>query len=312
MFPVDQDQARLAAQLSKVDLLSLMVGEFPELQGVMGSYYAASQKLDFNVSQALEEQYLPRGYGDGLPNTSLGILLSLVDKFDSLVGFFAIGKIPSADKDPFALRRMALGIVRMCIELELDIDVYRFAQQALEIYGGKLGSTDTALQVSQFIMQRLPTLYKDSGIDMRLVRAVEALDIYHPHDFNKRLLVIQAFYSGDDAPAIVEVHKRVNNILKKNSGEFDGDILESALIEPAEITLYKALNDIQVDLQTARDKRDYARLLSLGASLRKEVDDFFVDVKVMSEDAQQRQNRLVLLARLRDLLAEVGDLSFLA
>lgn len=309
---VDRSKASLAAQLSKVDLLTAMVGEFPELQGVMGRYYASAQDLDTELAQALEEQYLPKGHGDALPNTALGIVLSLTDKFDSLVGMFAIGKEPTADKDPFALRRMALGVVRMCIELELDLDAYELAEQSAQIYGTSIATAQISEQVAQFIMQRLPTLYKDSGIDMRLVRAVEVLGIYHPSDFNKRLVVLQDFYSGQDAGALAEVHKRVNNILKKNPFSGERQFKTHALVEEAEISLHQALEGIQPELQQARELQDYETILQLGASLRADVDVFFVHVKVMSDDAAQRHNRLLLLVKLRELLAEVGDLSFLA
>lgn len=310
---VDRNKCRLIGELSKVDLLTAMVGEFPELQGIMGRYYAVAQGFDEDVAQALEEQYLPRGQGDSLPNSGLGIALSLADKFDALVGLFSIGKEPSADKDPFALRRMALGVVRMCIELELNLDVLKLAEIALDGYGNlNLDTSKVSKSVALFIMQRLPTLYKDSGIDMRLVRAVEALNIYNPSDFNKRLVVLQQFYNGNDANALAEVHKRVNNILKKNSVNEQAKIEPNAFTAPAEKQLYNALERIQPKLKVARENADYAAILQLGASLRADVDLFFIEVKVMSDLDIERDNRLIILMQLRDLLAEVGDLSFLA
>jgi glycyl-tRNA synthetase beta chain len=309
---VDQEEAVLAGRLSKVDLLTSMVGEFPELQGIMGRYYAQAQGYSDSLSQALEEQYLPRGQGDALPNSKLGVVLSLADKFDALVGLFAVGQEPKADKDPFALRRMALGIVRMCIELELDLDVHILAKITRDTYSSLSISDDIPEKVAVFIMQRLPTLYKDSGIDMRLVRAVEALSIFNPSDFNKRLVVLQKFYQGDDAAALAEVHKRVNNILKKNTIEGHHDIVSGALVEPAEKALHAALCDLTYEAQNARAQQDYERLLQLGVSLREVVDLFFVEVKVISEIEVEKRNRITLLAQLRDLFAQVGDLSFLA
>lgn len=311
ILKVDADEAKLAGELSKVDLLTSMVGEFPELQGTMGRYYAKAQGYSDSLAQALEEQYLPRGQGDGLPNSSLGILLSLADKFDALVGFFSIGQEPKADKDPFALRRMALGIVRMCIELELDLDVCHLAKLAAQAYGFE-NQGEIAEKVAIFIMQRLPTLYKDSGIDMRLVRAVEASKVYNPSDFNKRLVVLQSFYKGNDAAALAEVHKRANNILKKNAMTEGHQLQAEALSEPAEKALYEALAAAEGDIASARAKGDYVALLQLGASLREIVDAFFLDVKVMSDNPVEKDNRLYMLTQLQALFAEVGDLSYLA
>lgn len=312
MLKLDLNDASLAGQLSKVDLLTAMVGEFPELQGTMGRYYALAQGLSPELAQALEEQYLPRGQGDALPNSSLGIVLSVADKLDSLVGMFAIGQEPSADKDPFALRRMALGIVRMCIELELDLDLLQMARIAGQFYTEQKITEETAEKVAIFIMQRLPTLYKDSGIDMRLVRAVESLRIYNPSDFNKRLVVLQKFYQSEGAAALAEVHKRVNNILKKNAEGASTTIQTEYLSEPAERALHDAFTNMQADVEQAQSAGDYERLLQLGASLRSIVDEFFIHVKVMSENPVEQQNRLALLEKLRQLFAQVGDLSYLA
>ena len=312
---IQSDDIVLTAQLSKVDLLTAMVGEFPELQGIMGRYYAGIQGFSTELAQAMEEQYLPRGQGDALPNSSLGIVLSLADKIDSLVGLFAIGQEPSADKDPFALRRMALGIVRMCIELELDVDVQQMASQALNAYPEDIKAlvSEQKLQsVAVFIMQRLPTLYRDSGIDMRLVRAVEALNIYNPCDFNKRLVVLKQFYRSEDALALAEVHKRVNNILRKNPvGDSSFKIDTDHLVEPAEINLHQALQSLEPKLVEAKQKGNYAELLQLCASVRQSVDQFFIDVKVMSDIAIQQHNRLALLSQLQGHLGQVGDLSYL-
>jgi len=310
---VEKEFAALAAQLSKVDLVSNMVGEFPELQGIMGQYYARAQGLPEPVAQALAEQYLPQGQGDELPITPLGIALSLADKFDSLAGFFGIGYEPSGDRDPYALRRMALGIVRICIELELDIDVYQYVKLALE---GFEQSDDLTLakSISDFIMLRMPTLYRDLDMDTQMIRAVEGIPCYRPLDYHRRILAVRAFYRTPSAIALAEVYKRATNILRKNKVQLNQihEITPESLTESAERTLFNELDRVRPLAQEAIQAQDYKYVLDLGAQLQPQIAKFFETVKVMSEDPNEQRNRLELLARVQRLLAKVADLAVLA
>jgi len=312
---IDVHLAQQAGELSKSDLMSQMVGEFPELQGIMGRYYGQAQGLNPKIAQALEEQYLPRGQGDALPNSELGVCLSLADKFDSLVGFFGIGKSPTSDKDPFALRRKALGIVRICIELEKKINVEHYAQQAFAIYPSGILQNNTVAQVVEFIMDRLPTLYRDSGKSMQLVQAVQAVQGHcpsQPYDFNKRFLVLEQFLSRPEAELLAAAHKRVNNMLKKTKVSQLPVVDISLLTEPCEIELFEKIRHFDSELTNELNAKDYASILEKTARLKEPIDAFFDNVQIMADEKNIRQNRLSVLACLQKQLACVGNLSYLA
>ena len=304
-------QAERAAQLAKADLVTNMVGEFPELQGIMGRYYATHDKEDPEVALAIEEHYRPRFAGDAPPLTNAGTCAALADKLDSLAGIFAIGLIPSGDKDPFALRRAALGVIRILIEKSLPVSVKQIVEAAFKGVAAKASDADAVAKILDFIYDRLRGYLKDRGYSFDEIEAVvsqrpERLDQLLP-----RIEAVRAFRALPEAEALAAANKRVINILRKSESR-PGAVNAALLAEDAEKALHAALAAAKPEADAAFAKADYAGSLKRLAGLRGAVDLFFDKVMVNAEDPAVRANRLGLLAELEHLFNQVADISKLA
>jgi len=308
---IDAQQADQAAQLAKADLLTDMVGEFPELQGIMGRYYALNDGLAADVADAVEDHYKPRFAGDDLPRGQVGVAVALADKLETLTGMFGIGNLPSGDKDPFALRRHALGVVRMLIEkdLPLDLDVL-LGQIATPAFGGKIQDASAAL--ADFIYDRLAGLLREQGYSAQEVDAVLALRPQRLGEVAKRLAAVRAFAALPEAAALAAANKRVGNILKKAEGQAQERVDAALLKEAAEQELASVLAKVRAASDKLFDAGEYAGSLRELAALKGPVDAFFDGVMVNADDPALRANRLGLLASLHAAMNRVADLSRLA
>jgi glycyl-tRNA synthetase beta chain len=308
----DVNLAERAALLSKCDLLTLMVGEFPELQGLMGRYYAQLDGEDGDVAAALEEQYWPRFSGDQLPVTRTGLALALADKLDTIAGVFSIGQKPSGTRDPFGLRRAALGILRTMIERSLDADLLQLITAAVSSQP-VAAPPETVDEIWTYLMERLRSWYLEanssSPITTEMFDAVLASRSHSPLDLDIRLRALQAFLALPDAESLAAANKRIANILRKVSAEVSGAVDTVRLIEPAEQQLFQHVVAMERAVNSLLARREYAAALSQLASLREDVDKFFDSVMVMAEDPEVRANRLGLLVRLRGLFLQIADLS---
>ncbi|HSI45947.1 MAG TPA: glycine--tRNA ligase subunit beta [Methylophilus sp.] len=298
-----------AARLSKVDLLTDMVGEFPELQGIMGRYYAQHEGLADDVAYAIEDHYRPRFAGDDLPRSQVGVVVALADKLETLVGLFSIGEKPTGDKDPFALRRQALGILRMLMETDLPLTFDKLIAQALSVFNG---NTEVAEAIQTFCFDRLAVNLRDQGASAQEVDAVLSLSPNHLSEVPRRLAAVQAFASLPEAPALAAANKRVSNILKKVEGEVSAEVKADLLQESAEQALHQALASIKPKADQLFEAGDYAASLQALAALKAPVDTFFDEVMVNAEDPALKANRLGLLATLHQAMNRVADLSKLA
>ncbi len=307
-------QADTAARLAKTDLLTDMVGEFPELQGTMGGYYARHDGLSTDVAHAIEDHYKPRFAGDSLPRNQVGLVVALADKLETLVGMFGIGNLPTGDKDPFALRRHALGVVRMLVEKDLLLDAGQLAETAYAAFGDKLpmDRTQPLQALLNFIYERLAGGLREQGYSAQEVDAVVSLRPAHLGDVGKRLLAVRAFASLPEAPALAAANKRVGNILKKVDGVVQATVNPALLVEPAEIALQNAIDSIVNQHAATLTSGNYTENLQLLASLKAPVDEFFDKVMVNADDPHIRANRLGLLATLHQAMNRVADLSKLA
>ena len=304
-------KAEQAAQLSKVDLLTDMVGEFPELQGIMGRYYAQHEKLDNDIAFAIEDHYKPRFAGDELPRNQVGVAVALADKLETLVGLFSIGEKPTGDKDPFALRRQALGIIRMLIECKLNISFETMIDLALQQF--KVEDKAGVLSaITEFCFDRLSVNLREQGASAQEVDAVLALNPSLLSEIPKRLEAVRAFSSLDEAPALAAANKRVSNILKKIEGNVEAKINDALLQEPAEKALAITLAKIKPEADALFERGDYTNSLKALAALKAPVDDFFDNVMVNADDPALKANRQGLLATLHQAMNRVADLSKLA
>ena len=304
-------KAEQAAQLSKVDLLTDMVGEFPELQGIMGRYYAQHEKLDNDIAFAIEDHYKPRFAGDELPRNQVGVAVALADKLETLVGLFSIGEKPTGDKDPFALRRQALGIIRMLIECKLNISFETMIDLALQQF--KVEDKAGVLSaITEFCFDRLSVNLREQGASAQEVDAVLALNPSLLSEIPKRLEAVRAFSSLDEAPALAAANKRVGNILKKIEGNVEAKINDALLQEPAEKALATTLAKIKPEADALFERGDYTNSLKALAALKAPVDDFFDNVMVNADDPALKANRQGLLATLHQAMNRVADLSKLA
>ena len=303
-------QADQAAQLAKTDLVTDMVGEFPELQGIMGRYYALNDGLPAEVADAIEDHYKPRFAGDELPRNAVGVVVALADKLETLVGMFGIGNLPTGDKDPFALRRHALGVTRMLVEKDLPLGLTELVGAAGKVFGDKIQDASSALV--DFIYDRLAGSLREQGYSAQEVDAVLALKPQRLGDVAKRLAAVRAFAALPEAPALAAANKRVGNILKKAEGTVAVQVNPDLLQEAAEKQLFSTLQIVAsiADGHFALD--DYAASLQALAALKASVDAFFDGVMVNAEDPALRANRLGLLATLHQAMNRVADLSKLA
>ncbi|KGQ23329.1 glycine-tRNA synthetase subunit beta [Gallibacterium anatis CCM5995] len=307
----DVAKAERAGLLSKCDLMTNMVFEFTDTQGVMGMHYARHDGEDEEVAVALNEQYMPRFAGDELPRSLVACSVALADKFDTLVGIFGIGQHPKGDKDPFALRRAALGVLRIIVEKNLPLDLVDLAQRAAALYGDKLSNANVVEDVVDFILGRFRAWYQEEGIAVDVIQAVLACRPTKPADFDARVKAVNHFRTLDAAQALAAANKRVQNILSKVNGALPENIDLSLCREPQEINLAERVLELQRELQPLFEKGDYQTVLSRLADLRESVDSFFDNVMVNAEDEKLRQNRLALLKNLRDLFFKIADISLL-
>ncbi len=312
-------QADQAALLAKADLLTDMVGEFPELQGIMGRYYAQHDGLPDDVAYAIEDHYKPRFAGDELPRNMVGICVALADKLETLVGMFGIGQIPTGDKDPFALRRHALGIIRMLIEKELPLRLFDLINIAFAGFPkGLVGDAHT--DVEFFVFERLGGMMREQGFSTNEADAVLCMRPTEIYLVPKRLEAVRAFATLSEAPALAAANKRVGNILKKAYGDLalrqaQGERIEinvALLQEPAEQALYRALSQVAPKAEEAFEAGNYTSSLQALAALKEPVDTFFDNVMVNAEDEKLRANRLALLSHLHQAMNRVADISKLA
>lgn len=308
-----KQQAERAAELSKTDLVTEMVSEFPETQGVMGCYYAKHDHEDDAVASALREQYMPRFAGDSLPESQLGQILALADRLDLVVGSFGINKIPTGDKDPFGLRRAALGIVRILVELKIDLDLKKILAIDIDgLYDNKLENMQTREQVMDFIRDRMRSWYLEQGVTPDVFASVAALDLGNLLDFQKRIHAVQEFKKLKEAEALAAANKRVSNILAKYTDKMEADSINPDYFdEAAESTLAQQLELKQDEIAKLCNAGQYDRVLLELASLREPVDDFFDKVMVMTDDKQRRENRILLLTNLRNMFLRVADIALL-
>lgn len=303
------DWAERAARLAKCDLLTQMVQEFPELQGVMGCYYAAHDGEPAEVAQALAEQYLPRFAGDRLPASATGRALALADRLDTLLGIFAIGQPPSGAKDPFALRRAALGVLRILIEGELDLDLLAILERAAVGFDPAVQAERAVKPVFEFILERLRGYYLDRGVRADTVEAVLECQPVRPLDFDRRVRAVDSFRALPEAASLAAANKRIRNILRKAETPAPLQVQAALLAEPAEQALAGQLQELAAAVTPLMDAGQYDAALKHLAGLRAAVDAFFDQVMVMVEEPVLRDNRLALLNQLGALFLRVADFS---
>ena len=304
------ETARRIAELAKCDLVTQMVGEFPELQGIMGGYYARHDGESDDVAFAIEDHYKPRFAGDALPRNHTGTVLALADKLETLIGLFGIGQLPTGDKDPFALRRHALGVIRILAEKQLPLDLPELLKAAAVPFGELI--TDPSAALLDFMLDRLAVNLREQGYSAQEVDAVLALKPARLAEVARRLAAVRAFAALPEAPALAAANKRVGNILKKAEGEVKAEVNPELLQEAAETALATALAEVAPVAETAWSQGDYTASLQLLAALKNPVDRFFDQVMVNADDPALKANRLGLLAQLHQAMNRVADLSRLA
>ena len=306
----DEAKAKRAGLLSKCDLMTNMVFEFTDTQGVMGMHYARHDGEDEEVAVALNEQYMPRFAGDELPKSLVASAVALADKFDTLTGIFGIGQAPKGSADPFALRRAALGALRIIVEKNLPLDLEDLVKKSAALFGDKLTNQNVVADVVDFMLGRFRAWYQDEGIAVDVIQAVLARRPTRPADFDARVRAVSHFRTLDSAEALAAANKRVSNILAKADAAI-GEINLTACVEPAEKALAEAVLALRTEVQPLIAQSDYTAVLDKLANLRAPVDNFFDNVMVNTEDPVLRQNRLAILNTLQDLFLQVADISVL-
>ncbi|WGE66944.1 glycine--tRNA ligase subunit beta [Actinobacillus equuli subsp. haemolyticus] len=306
----DKAKAERAGLLSKCDLMTNMVFEFTDTQGVMGMHYARHDGEDEEVAVALNEQYMPRFAGDELPKSLVACSVALADKFDTLTGIFGIGQAPKGSADPFALRRAALGSLRIIVEKNLPLDLEDLVRKSAALFGDKLTNANVVEDVVDFMLGRFRAWYQDEGIAVDVIQAVLARRPTRPADFDARVRAVSHFRTLDSAEALAAANKRVSNILAKADVAI-GEVNPTACVEPAEKALAEAVLGLRTEVQPLLAKGEYTAVLDKLASLRQPVDSFFDNVMVNAEDPALRQNRLAILNTLQGLFLQVADISLL-
>lgn len=307
----DQAMAYRAGLLSKTDLMSDMVLEFPQVQGTMGKYYAENDGEPAAVAQALEDQYLPRFAGDSLPEQTIGCAVAIADKIDTLVGIFGINQAPKGDKDPFALRRAAIGLLRIIIEKQLNLDVADLITKSVELYQDKLSNENVLVQVLDFVSGRYRAYYQDQNIAVDVIQAVLVNAPSAPLDFDKRIHAVTHFKALSESATLAAANKRVGNILNKFKGElFDEFNLELAS-ETAEKELAGIFTAVKDKVEPLMESKDYQNALTELAALKQPIDTFFDNVMVMADDEAVKTNRLTLLSKIRNSFFAIADISLL-
>ena len=306
----DEAKAKRAGLLSKCDLMTNMVFEFTDTQGVMGMHYARHDGEDEEVAVALNEQYMPRFAGDELPKSLVASAVALADKFDTLTGIFGIGQAPKGSADPFALRRAALGALRIIVEKNLPLDLEDLVKKSAALFGDKLTNQNVVADVVDFMLGRFRAWYQDEGIAVDVIQAVLARRPTRPADFDARVRAVSHFRTLDSAEALAAANKRVANILAKAEGDI-GAVDVALCIEPAEQVLAQSVLSLAKEVQPLIAQGEYTAVLDKLAGLRQPVDNFFDNVMVNAEDAKLRQNRLAILNTLQGLFLQVADISLL-
>ena len=301
-----------AALLSKCDLITNMVGEFADLQGLMGAYYARNDGEPIEVCEALHEQYLPRFAGDKLPESTTGAILAIADKLDTMVGLFGIGQPPTGSKDPFALRRSAIGILRILVERELDLNIMKAISASISAHGDTDFQVDTDELVFDFLLERFRAWYQESGISSGVFQSVFVIKPQRPLDFYHRIQAVNSFNKLSEAVALSAANKRVSNLLSKQERVSESGICNvDLLVEPSEKVLYEAIQDKILEVAPMFEEGNYTAGLQSLSTLKQAVDMFFDNVLVMHEDERIRANRLALLQELRALFLRTADISYL-
>lgn len=305
----DKQLASRAAELCKCDLVTEMVGEFPGLQGTMGRYYAEHDGENAEVATALEDYYKPKFAGDTLPQSITSQSLAIADRLDTLVGIFAIGQTPTGDKDPFALRRAALGVLRISIENKLDLDLLELIKLAAKQHDASINAAKAEVAVFDFVLDRLHAYYLDKGIRPDVLDAVISTKPTRPLDIDNRLLAVAAFRKLEAATSLAAANKRIGNILKKVEGKIADKVDDKLLQEDAERTLNTGLTQLNSKVQALIDQAKYQEALNELSTLRDSVDKFFDDVMVMADDEKLKNNRIALLNKLHNLFMQIADIS---
>lgn len=306
----DENKAFRAGELGKADLLSAMVNEFPELQGIMGEYYARHDGEDSETAQAIREHYLPRFAGDELPVTRPGLALAIADRVDTLVGIFGIGQAPTGAKDPFALRRAAIGLLRLCVESEITLDLKEVISWSMRLLGERVTHSNTETEVLEFILARFRAQYQEEGVAAEIINAVMAVNPTSPLDFDRRVRAVSHFVALPESEALAAANKRVRNILSKSEVDVAAlEVKEGALLEKAEQDLWRALSAARKEALALLVSNDYTAVLIRLASLRTTIDAFFDNVMVNTPHEEVRNNRLALLYSLQQLFLSVADIS---
>jgi len=312
LIAADQQAAARAGFLAKADLTTALVGEFPELQGIAGGYYALADGEERQVATALSEHYLPRFSNDALPASTLGAALAIADRLDTLVGLFGTNQPPTGDKDPFGLRRAAIGVLRILIEKKFNLDLKALIESALSAYTIPLENKNVVSDVLNFMLERLKPFYQDQGIAPDVLAAVTALSISEPYDLHCRIQAVQRFKSMPESNALSVANKRVSNMLAKLTTPIYLHTVDKTLFEmEEERALFTALTAQQKMLTSLSDSTQYQVILAELAHLREPVDNFFDKVLIMTEDLPRRENRLLMLKELRELFLHVADIALL-
>ena len=303
----DADTSARAGSLSKSDLMSEMVGEFADLQGIMGGYYALNDGESKAVSIAIREHYQPRFSGDKLPSTNEGLVVAIADKLDTITGIYGIGQAPTGSKDPFALRRLALGLLRILLEARIELNLKELIDFSLNLHLKEV-DRDSSLSIYQFMMERLKAYYKDLGVDGSIYEAVLAVSPNSPFDFHQRVEALNEFTQKNESKSLIESNKRIKNILKDFEGDHD-NLNSKKLIEESEKKLYRATELITKQLN---EKQDYKAIMRSLLDLKDVIDTFFETVMVNADDLELREARLMLISRVRALFLSVADISYLS
>ena len=307
----DKALAARAGLLSKTDLMTEMVMEFTDVQGVMGMHYARHDGEAEDVAVAQNEQYMPRFAGDNLPTSLISCAVAIADKFDTLVGIFGIGQAPKGDKDPFALRRAAIGALRIMVEKQLPLDILDLVAKSQTLFGEKLTNLNVSTDVFEFMLGRFRAWYQDEGIEVDVIQAVLARRPTKPVDFDRRVKAVSHFRTLDAAESLAAANKRVSNILAKNDITSQGNVDQSLLSDDAEKVLASQVAKFATDLAPLYSDGNYQEAWSQLAGIRESVDNFFDNVMVMADDEAVKQNRLALLSQLSGLFLEIADISVL-
>jgi len=307
----DQSLTNRAAELCKCDLMTDMVGEFSDLQGIMGRYYASKDNEPADVAAAMDEIYMPRFAGDQLPKTNTGLTLAIAERVDTLVGIFGIGQIPTGAKDPFALRRAALGVIRLIAENKIDLNLSVLIDWSIKSYSNIVLEDKTKTELLKFFAARTGAMYQDKGYSSQIVKSVQALNITRPTDFVSRIEAVKSFNAQAESGDLTEANKRVKNILEKSGFDADKTLIDQNLFAQDEKLLFETINNVKGFVKEQTKKGEYTKALEKLASLKDPVNQFFDKVMINAEDVAIRNNRLALINELRGLFMGIADVSLL-